>query len=280
MTIKDTYNYIKKNLKEVFEDDNSVKEIARFLFLKLYDIPLSKILSCQEEEILDFSLDELDKILTRIKKSEPLEYIFNSAQFLDLELFTESSVLIPRPETEELAIMVSKQISDGFNCLDIGVGSGCISIYCALKNPNAIFFGCDISEKAIKTAEKNIEKYNVKNLKLFLTDIFTFETDKQFDIIVSNPPYVKESEKLFMQKNVLDYEPFTALFVPDDNPLKFYKRITEFAETHLKLGGKIFFEINESLSLETMQILKNHGFKSIESKNDLFGKPRFVIGEK
>ena len=225
--------------------------------------------------------------MARIKKSEPLEYIFNRAEFLDLELFTESSVLIPRPETEELALMISdylKQRETGLKILDIGTGSGCIPIYLALQHPDNKFFACDISDKALSTANKNAQKYSVRNLEIFYADILNYTQNEilnnlEFDVIISNPPYVTDSEKPLMANNVLDYEPHTALFVPDSDPLLFYKKISEFAASHLSSCGKIYFEINERFGKETIQMLEEFGFTNVLVKNDLFGKDRMAVGE-
>ena len=270
---------LRDTLTEVYDgDQNAAKAVAVKVFQHLYNTSLTEILTYPDREIEGFSSQKFDEILSRIKRFEPLEYIFNNAQFLDLELFTDSSVLIPRPETEELALMVSKE--NGVSCFEVGFGSGCISLYCALKNPDKKFFGCDISESALKVCKKNIEKYGVKNLEVFSADIFKFETSQKFDVIVSNPPYVTESEKILMQKNVLDYEPFTALFVPDDDALKFYKRISEFAASHLNPEGKLFFEINENFGKEIAQLVESYGFKNVEVIKDFYGKDRFVKGMK
>ncbi len=270
---------LKNTLIKVYDgDENAAKAVAVKVLLYLYNMSLTEILTYPDREIENFSVEEFQEILLRIKRFEPLEYIFNNAQFLDLELFTDSSVLIPRPETEELALMVSKE--SGVSCFEVGFGSGCISLYCALKNPDKNFFGCDVSLGALKVCKKNIEKYGVKNLEVFLADIFTFETPQKFDVIVSNPPYVTESEKLLMQKNVLDYEPFTALFVPDNDALRFYKRISEFAVSHLNPKGKLFFEINENFGKETAQLVESYGFKNVEVIKDFYGKDRFVKGMK
>ncbi|MBR4676487.1 MAG: peptide chain release factor N(5)-glutamine methyltransferase [Bacteroidales bacterium] len=270
---------LRDTLTEVYDgDQNAAKAVAVKVFQHLYNTSLSEILTHLDREIEGFSSQKFDEILSRIKRFEPLEYIFNNAQFLDLELFTDSSVLIPRPETEELALMVSKE--SGVSCFEVGFGSGCISLYCALKNPDKKFFGCDISESALKVCKKNIEKYGVKNLDVFSADIFKFETSQKFDVIVSNPPYVTEGEKILMQKNVLDYEPFTALFVPDDDALKFYKRISEFAASHLTKGGKLFFEINENFGKQTAQLVESYGFNEVEVIKDFYGKDRFVKGIK
>ena len=268
---------LRATLTKVFDgDENAAKAVAVKVFQYLYNISLTEVLTYPDRKIEGFSSEKLDIVLERIKKLEPLEYIFNRAQFLDLELFTDSSVLIPRPETEELALMVSEALRNKSSAFEVGLGSGCISLYLALKHPDKKFYGCDISDSALKVCQKNIEKYGVKNLEVFLADIFEFKTSQKFDVILSNPPYVTESEKLLMKKNVLDYEPFTALFVPDDDALKFYKKISEFAAEHLNSGGKLFFEINENFGKETAQLVESYGFKNVEVMQDIYGNDRFV----
>ncbi|MBQ3658091.1 MAG: peptide chain release factor N(5)-glutamine methyltransferase [Bacteroidales bacterium] len=268
---------LRANLTKVYDgDENAAKAVAVKIFLYLYNISLTEVLTYPDRKIEGFSSEKLNTVLERIKKSEPLEYIFNRAQFLDLELFTESSVLIPRPETEEFALMVSEEMRNKSSAFEVGFGSGCISIYLALRHHYKKFYGCDISDSALEVCQKNIEKYGVKNLEVFLADIFEFKTSQKFDVILSNPPYVTESEKLLMKKNVLDYEPFTALFVPDDDALKFYRKISEFAAEHLNSGGKLFFEINENFGKETAQLVESYGFKNVEVVKDFYGKDRFV----
>ena len=215
------------------------------------------------------------------------KYIFNNASFLDLELYTNSSVLVPRPEADELAIMISNYLNNQSNkkILDIGTGSGCIPTYLALHNTDNQYFACDISDNAIATAKQNAQKYNLNNIEIFSADIFNYQSNSilnnaVFDIIVSNPPYVADSEKALMQPNVLDYEPHTALFVPDNDPLIYYKKISEYAAAHLSPAGKLYFEINERFGKETAETMQQFGFKDVSIHQDLFGKDRMAEGTK
>lgn len=230
----------------------------------------------------------VDNVIRRINQNEPLEYVFNSAQFLDLEFYTNSNVLIPRPETEELALKIVGDIQarlQGGNrvgdkplsILDIGTGSGCIPVYLSTKFPDCRFSAIDISDAALATARSNAERYGC-HINFIKADILDYQTSAMFDIVVSNPPYVLESEKALMQPNVLDYEPNTALFVPDDDPLKFYRAICKFAVGHLNGGGKLYFEINERFGAETAELMRGCGFLCVEVMKDLFGKDRFVAG--
>jgi len=235
----------------------------------------------------------VDTIICRINKNEPLEYVFNSAQFIDIELYTNSNVLIPRPETEELALKIcgdiksrlqsNKRVEDNsLSILDIGTGSGCIPVYLAKNFPDCNYYAVDISDAALATARSNAERHGC-NIHFIKADILNCKDGSEsgslkVDIIVSNPPYVLESEKALMQPNVLDYEPDTALFVPDDDPLKFYRAISNFAAGHLNDGGKLYFEINEKFGAETAQLMRSCGFQEVEVVQDLFGKDRFVVG--
>lgn len=286
LTVFDVYNRLKSSLIEIYNDKTESSAVLHRVFEYLTGLPFTDVTVYPEKEV-DTTFETIENVLARIKKSEPLEYIFNRAEFLDLKLYTESSVLIPRPETEELALMVSdylKQRESGLKIIDIGTGSGCIPIYLALQHPENKFFACDISDKALSTAKKNAQKYSVNNLEIFYADILNYDKNEilnnlEFDVIISNPPYVTDSEKSLMANNVLDYEPYTALFVPDSNPLLFYKKISEFATSHLTSGGKIYFEINERFGNETIQMLEKYGFTNVSVNKDLFGKDRMAVGE-
>lgn len=286
LTVFDIYNRLKSSLIAIYSDKAEYSAVLHRVFEYLTDLPLTDVTVHPEKEV-DTTFETIDNILSRIKQSEPLEYIFNRAYFLDLQLYTESSVLIPRPETEELAVLVSdylKQRESGLKILDIGTGSGCIPIYLALQHTDNKFFACDISEQALFTAKKNAQKYAVSNLDIFYADILNYHQNDilnnfEFDVIISNPPYVTDSEKLLMSHNVVDYEPHTALFVPDNDPLLFYNTISEFAVSHLTFGGKIYFEINERFGNETIQMLEKYGFTNVSVIKDLFGKDRMAMGE-
>lgn len=286
LTVFDIYNRLKSSLIEIYNDKAESSAVLHRVFEYLTDLPFTDVTVHPEKEV-DTTFETIDNILSRIKQSEPLEYIFNRAYFLDLQLYTESSVLIPRPETEELAVLVSdylKQRESGLKILDIGTGSGCIPIYLALQHTDNKFFACDISDKALSTAKKNAQKYSVNNLEIFYADILNYHQNDilnnfEFDVIISNPPYVTDSEKLLMSHNVIDYEPHTALFVPDNDPLLFYNTISEFAVSHLTFGGKIYFEINERFGNETIQMLEKYGFTNVSVIKDLFGKDRMAMGE-
>ena len=226
----------------------------------------------------DFSLssEEINtfiEIVSRLKKHEPIQYVLGECEFCGLTFTLNPSCLIPRPETEELVHWI---LEDNFKRgLDIGTGSGCIAISLAALS-NIQMNALDISVGALELAKRNAKQNNV-SIDFFTHDIFDdFQFDNKFDFIVSNPPYVLESEKLVMQKNVLDYEPELALFINDDEALKYYERIVEFSKMNLKDEGVLFFEINEQKAIEIKRLLEKNLFSDILIKKDMQGKNRMV----
>lgn len=193
--------------------------------------------------------------------------------------------MIPRPETEELVQMIIQNNINNhqkIKILDIGTGSGCIAIALKKNLPETEVHAADISEPGLSIARKNALENNTEII-FYHFDILnktSWPSINEFDMIVSNPPYVRESEKIHMNKNVLNFEPPSSLFVPDDDPLKFYKAIARFSEKNLKKGGSIYFEINEALVFETAVIIKNIGFTDVLTNNDIYGKPRFLTCRK
>ncbi|MCB0461095.1 MAG: peptide chain release factor N(5)-glutamine methyltransferase [Flavobacteriaceae bacterium] len=234
--------------------------------------------------------DKFQKAITKLKNYEPIQYIIGETEFYGLPFKVNPSVLIPRPETEELVQWIidchSKQSEESeLNILDIGTGSGCIAIALAKNLPNAKVYALDVSEKALKTAKENALKNNVEvefvqgNI-LNLCHAELVSASQKFDIIVSNPPYVRELEKEMMSANVLDQEPHLALFVEDDDALLFYRKITELSSSVLKPNGYLYFEINENLGTHIKELLANNSFNDIELKKDIFGKDRMIKGIK
>ncbi len=235
-----------------------------------------------QKEISEQALENFIKALFRLKDFEPIQYIIGETEFFGLPFKVNQHTLIPRPETEELVeyiIAEQKLITHNpqpINILDIGTGSGCIAISLAKNLSNSKVSALDISEEALKIAQQNAELNKVE-VKFFQVDILkTKILPKQYDIIVSNPPYVRELEKKQMQQNVLKYEPDSALYVSDEDPLLFYRSISYLAKNHLNSDGKLFFEINEYLSEELTELLKREFFGNIEVKPDIFGKARMI----
>ena len=231
---------------------------------------------------LIFSNDEIENwnfILEQLQKEIPIQYILGTTSFCGLEFLVNENVLIPRPETEELVDWILKEAAQiQYNkILDIGTGSGCIAISLAKNLKNTQVFALDISGKAIETAKKNAE-INVVDVYFINCNILeTYDLNQKFDLIVSNPPYVRNLEKAEILKNVLDNEPHLALFVEDNDALIFYRKIAALAIKNLNLNGKLFFEINQYLAIETINLLKDAGFKNIELRKDIYGNDRMIM---
>jgi len=226
-------------------------------------------------------LDFLQKAISNLKKNIPIQYVIGETEFYGLRFFVNENVLIPRPETEELVSWIINEVKNQklkakSNILDIGAGSGCIPISLAKNLPNATISAIDISLEALKTSTENAKLNNV-TINFIEKDILsTTDLPETYDIIVSNPPYVRELEKEEMQKNVLDNEPHLALFVKDNNPLLFYNKIADLSKNHLSKNGCLFFEINQYLGNETVELLNSKGFSTIELKKDMFGVDRII----
>lgn len=220
--------------------------------------------------------------LSQLKLGKPVQHIIGTAHFMELDFKVNNEVLIPRPETEALVrwILDDVKATEGpVSLLDMGTGSGCISIALIKNMPNAMVKALDISRKALEIAKENANKHQV-NIDFFQADMLALELEQNFGIIVSNPPYVRELEKAEMQINVLDHEPGMALFVPDQDPLKFYRAILKFASGHLNDKGALYLEINQYLGNEMVALLTHYGFSSVELRKDMFGNDRMVKGRK
>ena len=218
----------------------------------------------------------LDNAIERLKKQEPIQYILGYSDFCGLKFKVTPATLIPRPETSELVEWITSEATGNEGILDIGTGSGCIAISLAHKLPQGKVTAWDISPDALAVATEN-SKANGCAVVFEEVDILAYEpTGELFDIIVSNPPYIKENEKTAMHSNVLDWEPHTALFVPDSDPLLFYRAIAEKGLTLLKTGGRLYFEINRAHGKETIEMLKSLGYRSIELRKDFAENDRMV----
>ncbi len=239
------------------------------------------------EEITSENLDFLTDALTALKREKPIQYILGETTFYGLSFKVNEHTLIPRPETEELVDWILKFIkqhnkNQTLNILDIGTGTGCIAISLAKYLPKATVYALDISENALQTAKQNAQ-LNEVNIRFIHTDILKTKNLSKltratptFDIIVSNPPYVRDLEKKEMSTNVLQHEPHHALFVADNNPLLFYNKIANLASNSLSKNGQLFFEINQYLHKETVDLLKEKNYSSIEVKKDLFDHFRMI----
>ena len=224
---------------------------------------------------------ELEDILQRLSRFEPLQYIEGRTLFLGRELLVAPGVLIPRPETEELVELMLKEIPADARILDVGTGSGCIAISLAKELPDALVTAWDVSSEALSVARANARKLQ-SNVRFVECDVLACQVDEVglYDVIVSNPPYVTEAEKADMEPNVLQWEPSLALFVPDDDPLRFYRRIAVLGRDMLADGGRLYFEINRAYGREMVEMLRAMGYVRVRVEKDLSQNDRFVIAEK
>ena len=243
--------------------------------LKRIDLALQPDLEISEKE-----LNNWEAIVAELKTQKPIQYILGETFFYDLKFEVNENTLIPRPETEELVALILNSntgTQKKLKILDIGTGSGCIAISLAKNIPNAQVFALDVSEKAIKMAQKNAKLNEVTITFLHQSILETDNLNQQFDIIVSNPPYIRNLEKIEINKNVLDYEPHLALFVENDDALLFYRKIAQLAKKNLNQNGQLFFEINQYLGKETLKLIEDLGFKNIQLHQDIYGNDRMIF---
>lgn len=271
--------YIQEQLQGIYPPDE-IKSFTKILFENICNIPPYQQVFHKDIELSELQKQKLQEAVTRLKSHEPIQYIIGSTYFYNRDFLVEPGVLIPRPETEELMeIIVLENQNKPVRILDIGTGSGCIPITLNLEIPQSTVYSADISEDALCVAQKNIA-HNKASVSLIHCDILDDTAiprlPQQLDIIVSNPPYVMESEKSGMENNVLVHEPHLALFVPDEDPLLFYNRIADLGHTLLKEGGKIYFELNALLAQESAEMMISKGYKHVNLHKDLFGKLRFL----
>ena len=282
MTLKDLNNNLFSELSKLYPE-NETKSLVSQIFTHVLNLSRFQV-SLNPSKLVDPIYEiKIKNIVHDLKEFKPIQYILGFTEFYNCKLEVNQHVLIPRPESEELIDWVLKNKNwDKPNILDLGTGSGCLAIALSRHIHNSITTGIDISPEAIEIARKNAKLNNV-NIKFIQHDILTgmgfIETGK-FHLIVSNPPYVRESEKKHMQANVLNWEPSLALFVPDSNPLLFYKKIIAVSYRLLAPGGYLFLEINENFPEEITQLYKENNFTGIEIKKDLAGRYRMAKGEK
>ena len=280
MTIKHYRDYFIQELTPLYD----VGEVESFFYLILeakhqlhrVDLALQPDLAFSESELKIWS-----SILEQLKKEIPIQYILGVTHFYGLEFEVNSAVLIPRPETEELVDWIVqkskiKNQKSTIKILDIGTGSGCIAITLAKNLSNAQVFALDVSEQALATAKTNAEKNQVQLSFIHQSILETEDLGQQFDVIVSNPPYVRELEKLEIKKNVLENEPHLALFVEDNDALIFYRKIAQLAQKNLNSEGQLYFEINQYLGQEMLDLLREMGFKNSELRQDIYGNDRMI----
>ena len=292
-----TYQQFWQSLTPLY-DAGEAQAIVRTVLDVEYGMTLTDIICGKVNELSSDEERNLEEIIIRLQNGEPVQYVLGEADFAGRTFHVEPGVLIPRPETAELCQWIEENVSsleadESKQILDICTGSGCIAITLGLTIPNSEVTGWDISEDALRIAQGNVEMLKAGNVRIEYQDALMLpkaaeaaemseaaEADsalaKNWDIIVSNPPYICEKEKAEMEKNVLEHEPSIALFVPDEDPLKFYRAIAEYASSALKSEGALYFEINPIYEKETREMLQSLGFKDIETKEDAFGKKRMM----
>ena len=267
-------------------DAGEAQAIVRTVLDVEYGMTLTDIICGKVNELSSDEERNLEEIITRLQNGEPVQYVLGEADFAGRTFHVEPGVLIPRPETAELCQWIEEDVSsleadERKQILDICTGSGCIAITLGLTIPNSEVTGWDISEDALRIAQGNVEMLKAGNVRIEYQDALMLpKAAEAADIIVSNPPYICEKEKADMEKNVLEHEPSIALFVPDEDPLKFYRAIAEYASSALKPEGALYFEINPIYAKETREMLEELGFKDIETKEDAFGKKRMMKAKK
>lgn len=254
------------------------EQLMRILLEDLFDIDQKRQLMEPDLRIDELQHARLGEAVKRLLEGVPVQYVTGKAWFDGLLFQVDESVLIPRPETEELVQKVSASMSNDqpFRIWDVGTGSGCIAIALAKRFPQAEVLAFDVSEKALETARRNAINNKVK-VEFICDDVLQPQSSawhQPVDLVISNPPYVREREKVGMERNVLEHEPHTALFVPDEDPLVFYRQILTLAQPQLTPQGVVWFEINEAMGEEMAQLCKEKGL-AVEILEDLFGKPRF-----
>jgi release factor glutamine methyltransferase len=280
-TIKDIRLYLAKELESIYQVPE-INAIANIIIKTTIGITRLQHLYRQDENISDEQAERIIEICDELKTGKPVQYILGETIFFDCIIKLTSATLIPRQETEELVDLIIKE-NKGYsgNIIDIGTGSGCIAVALAANLPLSDVTGTDISDEALRISGENalLNKVSVTFLK---SDIFSFDPESlpETGIIVSNPPYVRNSEKKFMSKNVLNFEPHEALFVPDNEPLVYYEAILRFAEQKLLPGGKVYFEINEALGKSMEELFASYGYYKIQIIKDINGKDRIIKGIK
>lgn len=284
-SVKSVNRYFKERLSELFSE-REIRTMFQLCAEKRLNLSSSELLLSDSVRMSESDLLFFRSVVKRLLNNEPFQYIYGDTEFYGLQIKTDQRALIPRPETEELVDWIIKSQSEYFGdnskLADICSGSGCIALALKSKLPKTEIIGLDISEEALNLSRENASLNNLNvhfNRLDILNEELPFENNS-LDIVVSNPPYVTESEKSGMQEHVLLHEPHLALFVADDSPFIFYNRIAQQALEKLKKGGWLYFEINEKYGLEMVHLMEKTGYKNVDLKEDLQGKNRMIRGLK
>jgi release factor glutamine methyltransferase len=280
MLLKEYRAYFKKELQSLYDE----KEIESFFYLVLESFHQKRRIDLalnQELKLDSMQLLRWESVLVELKTQKPIQYILGETEFYGLKFLVNKNTLIPRPETEELVQLIISDTKASkktvpIRILDVGTGTGCIAISLAKNILDSAVFGIDISTKALETASQNAKINEVQVVFIKKNILSTEDLEEQFDVIVSNPPYVRNLEKAEISANVLDYEPHLALFVDDTDALLFYRKIAQLAMINLSQNGKLYFEINQYLGKETVALLEKTGLKNIALLQDIYGNNRMI----
>lgn len=283
MTVSNAFSHFVQSLKKIY-DPGEAENIARLVFEDRAGLSPHQLVLHGDEPLSEIKANDLAWKLLRLLRHEPVQYVLGFAWFYHLKLKVNLHVLIPRPETEELAewIVADNKLKQDRRILDVGTGSGCLALALKKEMASAEVWGIDISENALAVAEQNAQA-NALDVKLMKADALSAENLSfpiSFNLLVSNPPYIRLQARSEMDPSVVNYEPALALFVPDDDPLIFYRAIIEIAKTHLDSGGAIYFEIDPAQAEDLVQLLSNSSFESVELRIDISGKPRMIRAKK
>ena len=280
-TIKDIRFYLAKELEKIYQEQE-ISALTNIIIKTVIGITKLHQLYMTEQIVTKRQAGRIIDICKELKTGKPIQYILGETSFYDCVIRVTSATLIPRPETEELVDLIIRE-NRGYQgtIIDIGTGSGCIAVALAANLPGAVVTGIDISDEAIRTARENAQLNNVR-VSFVKGDVFSFDSERvdKAGIIVSNPPYIRNSEKQFMSKNVLDFEPHPALFVNDSDPLIYYRAMLKLADKILIPGGRLYFEINEAMGKSMVQLLESSGYTEIQIVADINSKERIIKGTK
>lgn len=271
------YSYIKQRLVASAYPEGEAAALAKWILAEVFGFSTLELYTDKDTNFPPESRMQLDNILQRLERSEPIQYIIGETSFSGLTFRVTPAVLIPRPETAELVDwIVADHPQSGVRVLDVGTGSGCIAVSLACRLREAAVTAWDVSPQALEVARQNAQN-NRAVVEFREVDVLQDALPElQVDVLVSNPPYITERERAEMERNVLDYEPGLALFVPDDDPLRFYRRIALLGRDMLVTDGKLYFEINRAFGKETVSMLEDLGYRQVELRKDLSGNDRMV----
>jgi len=278
-TVTDIRKLLRKELSDLYYE-KEIDSVTNIIIKTIFGTNWLHQLSGKGPDIAPDIKSRILEIISELKTGKPVQYVLGETEFYGNVIRLNEHVLIPRQETEELADLIIRENRDlRGRIIDIATGSGCIAITLAKNIPGAILTATDISAEAISLARENAILNSV-NITLVISDLTgpLHESIMQADIIVSNPPYVRESEKKLMHRNVIDFEPHTALFVPDDDPLVYYRHLLDISRSALNCGGKVYFEINEAMGSDLVNLMNVSGFREIKLVKDLNGKERIIKG--